>query len=89
MLEIAITISFLLLSAALVLSFIRLALGPTFPDRVMTLDLIVAVVLGFIGVYSLSSRVSDFLDMAMVISLMGFLGTVAFSRFIQHGRNEK
>lgn len=89
MLQIAVIISFALLAGALILCFFRLAAGPSFPDRVMTLDLIVAVAIGLIGVYAVSSGVSDFVDVALVISLMGFLGTVAFSRFIEYGGNEK
>lgn len=89
MLQIAVIISFALLTGALILTFFRIAGGPTFPDRVLTLDLLSAIVIGFIGIYAISSGVTDFIDVAMVMALMGFLGTVGFARFIEYGGNEK
>lgn len=89
MLEIAVSISYALLAGSLVLIFFRLTTGPTFPDRIMALDFISAIVMCFIGVYAISSGVSDFIDVAVVVALMGFLGSVGFARFVEQEGDEQ
>lgn len=75
----------ILLSLALVLAFIRLARGPSLPDRVVALDLITATAVGMIAVYSIYARQPVFLDAATVLALVSFLGTVAFARYVERG----
>ena len=74
-----------MLSLALVLAFLRLARGPSLPDRVVALELIATITVGFIAAWSVLTAESVFLDVAMVIALVGFLGSVAYARYIQRG----
>jgi multicomponent Na+:H+ antiporter subunit F len=76
-------IAFAMLSAALVLAFLRLARGPTLPDRVVALDLISALAVGLIGVYSIETDQRVLLEAAIVLALISFLGTVAFARYLE------
>ena len=85
MLEAAIWFAYLILSLALVLAFLRLARGPTLPDRVVALELMASLTLGFIGVYTISSGQTAFLDVAMVIALTAFLAAVGFARYLEKG----
>lgn len=71
------------LAVALILGFIRLAKGPSLPDRAVALDLIATLVIGFIGVYAVSVEELLFLDLGLVLALIAFLGTVAFARYIE------
>lgn len=64
------------------LSFLRLLLGPTLADRVVALDLIAFLSIAFIGVYSIDTGHEAFLDIAITLALVAFLGTIAFARFI-------
>jgi len=65
-----------------ILAFIRLAIGPTFADRVVALDLIAFLTIGFVAVYTIESQQKAFLDIAITLALVAFLSTVAFARFI-------
>lgn len=88
MLDIAINISFILLGLALLLTFLRLVLGPTVPDRVVALELLVSLTVGIIGVYTVVVDVANFLDVAIVLALTAFLAAVAFARHIEKGVRE-
>jgi multicomponent Na+:H+ antiporter subunit F len=80
-----ITLLFGMLSVALMLAFVRLVLGPSLPDRVVALDLIATLAVGFTGIYAIAVDQPIFLDLALVLSLIIFLGTVAFAYFIEKG----
>jgi multicomponent Na+:H+ antiporter subunit F len=81
--ESAALISLTILVIALFLALLRLAWGPSLPDRVVAFDLIVSLTLGIICSYSLLTDQSVFLDDALVLSLIGFLGTVAFAWYLE------
>ena len=85
---IAVLISFVFVTAALVLATVRLLRGPTFPDRVVALDLISILLVALLTLFSVSSQVEAYLDAAIVLALVAFLGTVALARFVlRSGRN--
>ncbi len=72
-----------ILSAAIILAFIRLLRGPSLPDRVVALDLITTLGIGVIGVYAIATDQPVLLDVAMVLALTAFLGTVAFAYYME------
>jgi multicomponent Na+:H+ antiporter subunit F len=82
-LDVAVTIGYGLLSLSLLLAFARLVRGPSLSDRVVALDFIGALAVSFIALYTISSRNSVYLDAAVVIALIAFLGTVAFARYVE------
>jgi multicomponent Na+:H+ antiporter subunit F len=67
------------------LSFIRLVLGPTLADRVVALDLIGVLSVGLIALYAVSQEQAVYIDVAVVLALIAFLGTIAFAHFIEKG----
>ncbi|GEO05841.1 cation:proton antiporter [Adhaeribacter aerolatus] len=75
------------LSLATILVFIRFIKGPNIGDRIISLDLMVTIGIGAIAVYSMLTGQSTFLDIAMVVALIGFLSTVAFSYYLQKRNN--
>ncbi|ADC71268.1 multiple resistance and pH regulation protein F [Thioalkalivibrio sp. K90mix] len=85
MFEIAIIVANVLLSISLVLGFWRLYLGPTLPDRVVALELIASLTIGFIAVYVIASGRTPFIDVAMVLALTAFLAAVGFARYLEKG----
>jgi multicomponent Na+:H+ antiporter subunit F len=85
MFEIAIVVANVLLSISLVLGFWRLYLGPTLPDRVVALELIASLTIGFIAVYVIASGRTPFIDVAMVLALTAFLAAVGFARYLEKG----
>jgi multicomponent Na+:H+ antiporter subunit F len=81
-LQFAILVALLVLSLAFVLVTYRVVKGPTVPDRVLALDMLVAVAIGFIAVIGIKTGFTLYVDIAIALGLVGFLATVAFARFI-------
>lgn len=81
--HIMIMLSFSALMAAMILALIRLIRGPGSSDRIIALDQVAFVVMGFILVYSVMVRKAVYFDVAIVISLISFIGTVAISNYLR------
>lgn len=71
------------LSLSVLLVFVRFVKGPGIVDRVVALDLLITIGIGIIAVYSVLTGQSTFLDIAMILALIAFLGTVAFSYYLE------
>ena len=71
------------MSVAAVFVLLRLIRGPSLSDRVIALDLLAILTIGFSAVYSVASDQPAFLDVAVIIALVTFLGTVAFAYYLQ------
>lgn len=84
-LDVVVAICLVALSGALGLGLLRLMRGPTLPDRVVALELVATVLVGIVAVYSISSRQPVYLDVGIVLALVGFIGAVAFARFLVQG----
>jgi len=85
-LEIALLLAFAMLSVALLLAAIRLVRGPSQPDRVVALELIASLFVGVIAVASIATDVSVYLDVAIALTLVAFLGAVVLARFLERRR---
>lgn len=72
-----------MMSMAIALAVVRLIRGPSLPDRVVALDLISILAAGVIAVYTIETGEAAYLDVAIALALVGFLGTVAFARYIE------
>ena len=72
-----------LLSITIALTLIRLVRGPSLPDRVVALDLMGTVAIALISCYALMNSQPAFLDVAIVVGLIGFIGTVAFAYYTE------
>ncbi|MGN7204612.1 monovalent cation/H+ antiporter complex subunit F [Pedobacter sp. SAFR-022] len=73
---------FPILIISIILVMIRLYKGPQVVDRVIALDLIITAGIALITVYSIRSMESVLLDVAMIFALIAFLGTIAFSFYL-------
>ncbi|GKT08410.1 cation:proton antiporter [Desulforhabdus sp. TSK] len=71
------------LTLSILLAFIRLMKGPSLPDRVVALEAISTMGIGVIAVYTVTTGEGVFLDVAMILALVSFLGTVALAYYIQ------
>lgn len=74
---------FPILTLSVLLVFIRLLKGPEVVDRVIALDLIITIGIAMITTYSIRSEQAILLDVAMILALIAFLGTIAFSFYIE------
>jgi multicomponent Na+:H+ antiporter subunit F len=67
------------------LTFIRLLKGPTLPDRVIAIDLIGVLLVCLLVLMAGLTAQQALLDVAMVVALISFVGTVAYARYIERG----
>lgn len=78
----AIWMALVVLGLAFLLTVRRVVVGPTLPDRVVALDMLVGIVIGFIALIAIRTGFTLYIDIAISLGLVGFLATVAFARFI-------
>ena len=88
MFEIVTQFALVTLGLALLIAVVRLVKGPTLPDRIVAMDLIGVLVVGLIVVLAASTDVRATLDAAIVIALIGFVGTVAYATYVERGHPE-
>jgi multicomponent Na+:H+ antiporter subunit F len=85
-LDFAVYLSLALLTLAFLLTVFRVVAGPTLPDRILGLDTLVLVAIGYIAVFGVKTGYYLYIDVALALALVGFLATVAFARFVlEHG----
>jgi multicomponent K+:H+ antiporter subunit F len=75
-----------MLAVALLLCLLRLVRGPSAPDRILALDTLYIDTVALLVVAGVRFAEPAFFDAALVIALLGFVGTVALARF-RLGRN--
>jgi multicomponent Na+:H+ antiporter subunit F len=80
--DIASLIALVMLGLALLVSIVRIIIGPSIADRVLALDLMTVIAMGFIGAISVRTGLSLYLDIAIALALLGFLATIALARYI-------
>ncbi len=72
-----------LLSLAAVLVLLRLVRGPTVPDRIVALDVLLQVIVGGIAVGAAVSGSGPFLTLLVAVALLGFVGSVTVARYVE------
>lgn len=81
--QIGLSVCILVLAVAMCLTTWRLILGPTIPDRTVSLDQLSIQVVGMILLVSMLLNNSDIVDIAIVTAVLGFLGTFLLARFLE------
>lgn len=81
----ALAIAFVLVSAALLMSLVRLVIGPDKPDRILALDTLYVNTVALLVLLGIQLATDLFFEAALVIALMGFIGTVALAKFLTRG----
>lgn len=67
---------------AALIALIRLIRGPSLPDRVIALDLLATLTIGITTSYAIAAGIVAYLDVAVLLALVAFLGTVAFAYYL-------
>ncbi|MEU4428923.1 monovalent cation/H+ antiporter complex subunit F [Actinoplanes sp. NPDC024001] len=70
-----------LLTAGAVLALIRLVRGPSVLDRIVATDVLLAIVIVAIAAEAAWSRDATALPVLVVLSILGFVGSVSVARF--------
>ncbi len=72
-----------ILAAGVAFAFGRLVRGPSLPDRVIALDMMSTLGIGIIAVYAVATNQPVLIDVASVLALVSFLGTIAFAEYVE------
>lgn len=87
--DFAVNLALGLLCLSFLVTIYRIVKGPTLPDRILGLDMLVAIAIGFIAVIGIKTGYALYVDVAIALGLVGFLATVAFARFVlSRGKTE-
>jgi len=82
------TAALVLIGVAVLLAVVRLVRGPDLANRVVALDLLSILGVGFAAAAAVLYEDAAYLDMALILALIAFLGTVAFARYAETGGDE-
>ncbi|MCT6925002.1 MULTISPECIES: Na(+)/H(+) antiporter subunit F1 [Bacillales] len=74
-----------LVMLSMILVIYRLIKGPNPSDRVVALDSIGVSLIALIGMFSIMVDTSFYLEIILLLAILSFIGTVAFSKFIEKG----
>lgn len=85
MMAIALHITIAMVVIATVLNVIRLIKGPDAPDRVLALDTLYINAIALIILLGISLGTRLYLEAALLIAVMGFVGTVALAKYLKRG----
>lgn len=85
MLSLALAIAFTLVAGAFAMSFFRLLKGPDAPDRILALDTLYINAIALLVLLGIHLASPLYFEAALLIALMGFVGTVALAKFLLRG----
>lgn len=85
MIGLAVNFGFACLSLALLLNLWRLLRGPTIGDRIAALDTMVINAIALIILFGISETDDAFFESALLLAMVGFVGTIAYCKFILRG----
>jgi multicomponent Na+:H+ antiporter subunit F len=88
MIEILYLISEVLLAVTATIALWRTARGPSAHDRVLGLELVALVVVGFLILEARQSEIRFYLDAALALGLFSFVGTVLLARVLEEDRTD-
>jgi len=78
-------IALALFMIAIALHVIRIIKGPTMPDRAIALDTIGVNLISSMAIVSILFETTAFLEAILILGILAFIGTIAFSKFIERG----
>lgn len=85
MIELAIIFAFACLSGAILLNLYRLLGGPTRSDRILALDTMIINAIALIILFGIRERTTLYFEAALLLAMVGFVGTVAYCKFVLRG----
>jgi multicomponent Na+:H+ antiporter subunit F len=83
MIESVTGIALSVLAVSLVLTMIRLVRGPAIEDRIVALDLMATIAVCITVVMAIRYHASELIDVAIILAVISFLGTVAFANYLE------
>ncbi|AWE06006.1 Na(+)/H(+) antiporter subunit F1 [Lysinibacillus sp. 2017] len=85
MIDMILKLSLTLFMFAIALSLYRVIKGPSLPDRAIALDTIGVNLISAIAIVSIVLKTKAYLEAILIIGILAFIGTIAFSKYIERG----
>ena len=85
MIENILLLSLALFSVSIALSLYRVIRGPSMPDRAIALDTIGINLLSAIAIVSIVLKTKAYLEAILILGILAFIGTIAFTKYIERG----
>ncbi|HSO24735.1 MAG TPA: K+/H+ antiporter subunit F [Chondromyces sp.] len=85
MLKMALLVAFGMVGAAMVLALWRLVIGPSKPDRILALDTLYVNTVALLVLFGIQLASNLYFEAALLIAMMGFVGTAALCKYVLRG----
>lgn len=85
MLAYVIPVCLMIIGLALVLTMARLVIGPDLPDRILALDTLYINAIALLVLFGIWLNSTLYFEAALLIAIMGFIGTVAVTKYLLRG----
>lgn len=85
MLAYVIPLCLMIIGVALVLTMARLIIGPDLPDRILALDTLYINAIAMLVLFGIWLGSDLYFEAALLIAVMGFIGTVAVAKYLLRG----
>lgn len=85
MLKMALFVAFGMVGAAMLLALWRLVIGPSKPDRILALDTLYVNTVALLVLFGIQLASNLYFEAALLIAMMGFVGTAALCKYVLRG----
>ncbi|MGN7410114.1 Na(+)/H(+) antiporter subunit F1 [Sporosarcina sp. SAFN-010] len=85
MIQTMLAISVVLFAITIAIAVLRLIIGPSMPDRVIAMDVVGVNLIAMIGVVSVVYGTKAYLEVILILGILSFISTIAFSKYIERG----
>jgi len=82
MIDLAVVIALPFIGLAMLLSLWRLIRGPSAPDRILAIDTLYVSTVAQLILFGMHLDSSLYFDAALIIAMLGFVGTVVMSKYV-------
>lgn len=83
--EILLNTSLIIFAVAITITFIRIIIGPTFPDRVIAMDVVGVNFISVIAILSIIFETHVYYDVILILGILAFISTISYSKFLERG----
>ncbi|MBX9614024.1 MAG: K+/H+ antiporter subunit F [Brevundimonas sp.] len=84
-LPLALGFAFLCVSLAILLNLFRLWRGPLSTDRILAVDTLTINAIALIVLFGIAQATASYFEAVMLLAMVGFIGTVAYCKFLLRG----
>ena len=85
MFKLILIISLVFLTLSILVAIYRVINGPSTADRVQALDYIGINLIASIAIFSILLHTHAYFDLILLVGILSFVGTIAFSRYVERG----